>query len=173
MINVFFDTNVAYRAIIALPKGANQQKVEQDAQAKQVWKAVEEERISGTISVLSLTTLYSLLEAYYRDNKWRQIYSDRYTVEKRSRSDAYRAITRCAALLKVCDVLASEVKKVNELMSRRVECNDFEDNLQLACAYEEGMDVLITFNVRDFACANEFSIEVLTPRQMLMRLATI
>ncbi len=146
MTDVFFDTNVAYRAMLPLPVGATQQEDEQETLAKQLWKMVEDKSITGFISMLGLTTLCSLLESYYRDSKWRRLYANRQLAESRARSDANAAIQKCMDTLKVCDNQASDLVRVSNLMRDNAACNDFEDNVQLVSAYEEGVRILVTFN---------------------------
>lgn len=169
MLEVFFDINAIYRAITVPPKQASREELQQYADAQQLWQVLKAGRLKGYISVLSLSTLYSLLETYYAENKWRQTGADWRTVRDRSRRDAYTAIIVCVNLLEVLDSLASDVPKVRELMSARLDCNDFEDNLQLLCAREERIKIIVTFNARDFKCAADYGIEVLTPRQLLLR----
>ncbi len=170
MTEVFFDTNVLYRAVVPQAKQANQMEVEQAEEAKRLLAAVEEGRLDGFVSILALASLYSLLEAYYRDNKWRLLAPSWQIAERRARQDAYNSIIRLASLFTVSTVLGSDYDTVRELMSKNLQCNDFEDNLQLICTKSESVKIIVTFNKRDFACANGLGIEALTPKQLLLRL---
>ncbi|RKU23102.1 hypothetical protein C6503_03185 [Candidatus Poribacteria bacterium] len=46
--------------------------------------------------------------------------------------------------------------------------NDFEDNLQVACAINGQLDLVVTRNLAGFSGNN---IPILTPQQMLLRLS--
>ncbi len=171
MLDVFFDTNVLYRAVITPPKAAQRDEIEQAEVAKQLWQAVKDKRIAGYLAVFSLTTIYSLAENEYKQ-KWRRQGADWHTAETRARRDAYDIILRGTELgmLSICNTLAEDIDMVKTLMSENLACNDFEDNLQLVCAYEEHLTLLVTFNTRDFICSPKLGIEVVTPKQLLLRL---
>ena len=57
----------------------------------------------------------------------------------------------------------------NELqLAATLDGNDFEDNLQLACALHMQLDVIVT---RNFSGFNHDSISILSPQEMLLRLS--
>ena len=53
-------------------------------------------------------------------------------------------------------------------LATRLGGNDFEDNLQVACAVNRQLDFIITRNLEGFS---ETNIPILTPQQMLLRLS--
>ncbi len=84
-----------------------------------------------------------------------------------ARGAAYRDIRRCLEVFFIYDMLHEYLWDANELMSKDIACNDFEDNLQLICSFRSDVDIIVTDNVRDFACSGMFGITVLTPSQLL------
>ena len=52
-------------------------------------------------------------------------------------------------------------------VSTTLDVNDFEDNLQIACAISQQLDLIVT---RDLAGFPHNNIPILTPQQMLLKL---
>jgi predicted nucleic acid-binding protein len=58
---------------------------------------------------------------------------------------------------------------IDELrLATTLDGNDFEDNLQMACAISRQLDLIVTRNLTGFSRNN---IPILTPQQMLLKLA--
>lgn len=63
---------------------------------------------------------------------------------------------------------AQSVNRQSLLLARTYKSRDFEDNLQIACAKQTGLDAIITRDAVDFQSAD---IAVLTPEQALAQLS--
>ncbi len=68
--------------------------------------------------------------------------------------DAGAAVDRCLAAF---EVLA--VDKALLLRARSLPGNDFEDNVQMICAQNAGLELIVTRNIPDFAYAAMLAIE--------------
>ena len=93
-----------------------------------------------------------------------------------SLTDIFYLSRRLAGLEKAWQVIHASLDQlfiipvgINELrLATTMEGSDFEDNLQVACAMSEQLDVIVTRNLSGFTGNN---IPVLTPQQMLLRLS--
>lgn len=168
MIKVFFDTNVLIAAPIGPPRN-NMNPAESVAQAQQLWQAVRDGRIAGYVAAFSIPTIFSLAESEYKD-KYRRAGWHWQATEKQARRDAYNLVNECCNVLQLTELYRSHIDTARTLTGRELLCNDFEDNLQLVCAVEEGVFTFVTFNKRDFICAAKLKVEVVTPNQLLTRL---
>ena len=101
--------------------------------------------ISGCLSVASLPTIFYIV---------------------RRNANALRA----SAVLKEC-LDSFELLRVERATAESAFLmlgNDFEDNLQISCAVEAGLDAIVTRDPRGFALS---PITVLTPAELLARIA--
>lgn len=91
-------------------------------------------------------------------------FTDVFYVTRRtfSRADAFVGIDRC---LRVFNVLL--VDRTILERARHLPGNDFEDNVQIACALIAGLDAIVTRDPKGFA---ESPVLVLTPADLLARL---
>lgn len=115
------------------------------SEASQVWDANQNGRINGVIAAFSLPTLYYIVRRH---------------IDLDHANDAVRI---CLASFEVGSVQRSTL----ELALNQVG-EDFEDNLQLACALEAKVDAVVTRDPRGFPDA---SVSVLSPNELLAQLA--
>ena len=118
------------------------------------------------MAAFSAPTIFSLAESEYKD-KYRRAGWHWQAAEKQARRDAYNLVNECCNRLQLAELYRSHIDTARTLTGRELLCNDFEDNLQLICAAEEGVFTLVTFNKRDFICAAKMKVEVLSPAQLL------
>ena len=111
-----------------------------------VFSLAEEGRIRISLSALSLMNAH-------------------YTLQKNVGAD--EAKRRVNLLLEMVDLLPVSEKHIRLALS--VDFNDFEDAVQFMIAREEGMDVIVTRNIKDF---RHSPIPVLTPSQFLAAFAS-
>ena len=114
--------------------------------AKLLWEANDDGRIIGHLTASTLTDIF-------------------YIARKGSGNDAAReAIKLCLEAFEICTVDRSALEEALALTG-----NDFEDNLQIACASLSSVEAIVTRNKDDFG---ESKIPVLTPDELLKRLPT-
>ena len=165
-MKVFFDINVIRTALLGEDKQDDPQYL-QDAKA--VWKAAEDGRVDAYLAAFSVPMLFTQFEAHYiKYNASKGM--DWANGKRLARGSAYREIRRCLEVFFIYDMLHEYLWDADELMSKDIACNDFEDNLQLICSFRSDVDIILTDNVRDFACSGMFGITVLTPSQLLTRI---
>jgi predicted nucleic acid-binding protein len=115
------------------------------ADASQVWDAHRNGLITAGIAAFSVPTVF-------------------YVVRRQTDlTHAHDAVRTCLAMFDIITVQRTTLESARALSG-----NDFEDNLQLACAIESGMDALITRDPSGYPGA---TIAVLTPADLLARLA--
>ncbi len=73
-----------------------------------------------------------------------------------------KAIKLCLDSFQICTVDKQTLERATDL-----EGNDFEDNLQIACALSSGLDAIVTRNKADFKTA---AIAVMEPAELLRQL---
>ena len=111
-----------------------------------VFSLAEEGRIRITLSALSLMNAH-------------------YTLQKNVGAD--EAKRRVNLLLEMVDLLPVSEKHIRLALS--VDFNDFEDAVQFMIAREEGMDFIVTRNIKD---SRHSPIPVLTPSQFITSFAS-
>lgn len=178
MLKVLFDINILRAVLLEESKSGDPLYL---PNAKEAWKAAEELRIEGWVAAFSLPIIFSQCENYHKGEAFKKkarISAD--AAEKIARGKAYADVRRCINVFYRCELINNEdtldvtgdprddIAYADYLMSKNIACNDFEDNLQIVCAYQTGIRTIVTDNGRDFACADdEFGITVLTPAQLL------
>ncbi len=115
------------------------------AEASQVWDAGLQGRVTAGIAAFTVPTVFYVVR--------------RHTDLTR----AHDAVRVCLNTFEIIPVQRSTLENAQTLAG-----NDYEDNLQLACALEANMDCLVTRDPSGYPGA---SIPVLTPTQLLARLA--
>lgn len=166
MLKVLLDINVIRTVLL---EETRQGDPNYHADAKAVWKAVEDNIIEGYIAAFSVPILFSQCETYHNDqNRRKGMVWDK--AKTQARLNAYRNVRQCLSVFGFVDLLSDDLFDADALLTRNVSCDDYEDNLQLICAFEHNLDIIVTDNVRDFDCAGMYSIEVLTPAQLLRRI---
>lgn len=115
------------------------------AEASQVWDAHRNGQITAGIAAFTAPTVFYVVR--------RQI----------DLSHAHDAVRICLSTFAIVPVQRTTLENA-QTQAR----NDYEDNLQLACALEAQMDCLVTRDPSGYPGA---SIPVLTPAQLLAQLA--
>jgi predicted nucleic acid-binding protein len=109
-----------------------------------VWQAVDEGRIEGHVSASSITDIYYIVRRHA------------------GREKARASIEVCLEAFEVCVVNRETLEEAAALMG-----NDFEDNLQIACARQSGLDAIVTRDDKDYARS---IVSALTPAQLIEKL---
>lgn len=164
MLRIFFDINIVVTALL--------QRIKLDDQwhlpdVNTIWQANEEGKIEGYLASFSLPMIFGHCESDYYSKSSQ---ANRHIARQQSRTQAYNDVRKCIDSLITHDFMRIYLLEADRLIDENASCNDFEDNLQLICAYHAGADIILTDNVRDFNCAKSYDIEVLTPTQLLKRI---
>ena len=112
--------------------------------AAALWQAKLDGRFVACITATSLTDIFYITRRYA------------------GREKAWQAVHTSLDQLSVIPVGIDELRLATTLNG-----NDFEDNLQIACAINRQLDLIVT---RDLAGFPRNSISILTPQQMLLHL---
>ena len=80
----------------------------------------------------------------------------------RAREMALKDVQSCLNQFEICTISRQTLELAVSMSGR-----DFEDNLQIACAVEQGLDAIVTSNIKDFRAAG---ITLYTPAQLIKRL---
>src|SRR3990172_6690786 len=113
--------------------------------AKSLWEANDEGRVAGYLTASTLTDIF-------------------YIARKLSGADTARdAVKLCLEAFEICVVDRSALEEALTLAG-----NDFEDNLQIACATLSNIEAIVTRNKDDFGAS---TIQVLTPDELLTSLS--
>ena len=108
--------------------------------SRRLWRMVDDGAFDGSIASFSLPTIHYICQRHA------------------GQTAADDAIDICLEAFDVCPLYRECI-----LAARRIPGNDFEDNLQVACAISDFMQGLVTRNPRDFANA---PIRVYTPAEL-------
>ncbi len=132
-MRVLIDTNIVLDALL------ERQAFVQDA--KSLLTAIQSHQIEGYVTATTLTNIF-------------------YIVRKQTKSieRAREAVAMTLALMKICDVNRNILETAFASNLR-----DFEDAVQLACAYAKNVDAIVTRNADDFADA---SLPILSVQQL-------
>lgn len=114
------------------------------ASAEAIWRAHLDDRVAVHVSASALTDIFYVARRV----------TDRET--------AWVAVRACLDQLHVIAVSNNELHAAVALAG-----NDFEDNLQIACATAAGLDAIVT---RDASGFSESQVEVIEPVELLDRL---
>ncbi|MGD1700932.1 PIN domain-containing protein [Dapis sp. BLCC M229] len=132
-MRVLIDTNIVLDFVLEREPFLN------DANA--LFEALRLQQIEGYVTATTLTNIF-------------------YIVRKQTKSfeRAREAVAMTLALMEICDVNRNilETAFASNL-------KDFEDGVQLACAYAENVDAIVTRNADDFAGA---SLPILSVQQL-------
>jgi predicted nucleic acid-binding protein len=109
-----------------------------------VWQASDEGRIIGHIVASTLTDIF-------------------YVIRRQAGAAAAQAAVQiCLRAFEICPVDRQAVVDAVALSG-----NDFEDNLQIACAARANLDAIVTRNKQDFQAS---TIGLVTPSELLAAL---
>lgn len=115
------------------------------ADAERVWDAHRNGQITAAIAAFSVPTIF-------------------YVVRRQTDlNHAHDAVRICLTALEIVPVQRTTLE-----LARTLSGNDFEDNLQLACAMESQKDCAVTRDPQGFPNS---PLLILTPAQLLARLA--
>jgi predicted nucleic acid-binding protein len=109
-----------------------------------IWAACDGGRLVGVIPASTLTDIFYIAR------------------RATDRATARLAVGLCLAAFDICPVDRMTIEQATALPG-----DDFEDNVQLACAIIAGLDAVVTRNDRDF---NASPIPILTPAALLATL---
>lgn len=113
-------------------------------EASQIWNACDTGRLEGYVPASAITDIF---------------YIARRSTDV---ATAQLAVGLCLATFQVSPVDRLALEQATSLPG-----NDFEDNLQVACAHLSSAEAIVTRNPRDFAAS---LIPVLSPGDLLARL---
>lgn len=114
------------------------------AEATALWQAIDDGRVVGYITASTITDIFYIAR--------------RLT----NRETAYQAIRTCLDTFEICAVDRQALEQAATLVGQ-----DFEDNLQIACASLADLDAIVTRNIGDF---EEAQISILTPLEVLTQI---
>lgn len=114
------------------------------SEAKAVWQAHADGQITGYMTATTITDIFYLARRL----------TDRAT--------ARTTVRTCLDTFEICEVNRSVLEQAQTLAG-----NDFEDNVQIACANLAGLDAIVTRNTVDFKTA---TMSVFTPAELLARI---
>ncbi len=109
-----------------------------------LWQAKLDRRFVACVTATSLTDIFYIIRRYAGNEK------------------AWQAVHSSLDQLSVIPVGIDELR-----LATTLDGNDFEDNLQMACAISRQLDLIVTRNLTGFSRNN---IPILTPQQMLLKL---
>ncbi len=115
-------------------------------EASAVWAACDRGQLAGHVSASAITDIF---------------YIARRAV---GLPTAHTAIELCLEAFNVCAVNRQTLERALALPG-----DDFEDNVQIACAMLDGLDALVTRDKNDYAAP---PIHALTPAELLSRLTS-
>jgi len=144
-MKVFLDTNIFIEYFI--------KRKDKDSVAK-ILSAVEDEKISAFASLGSFYTMSYVLEQGF---KRMEIHRPQLTKLLRISLQTVLELTNLSTLSPKC--LSVAINDEN--------FTDIEDAFQYHCAQENGCDVLITINTRDFKRADESKMKIMTPKEFV------
>lgn len=114
-------------------------------EAQQLWDAVADGKIEGYLAPTTLTTIYYLA--------------------RKLPAGSVGAMQSIAARLATFEVCSMDRQTI--VLAAAQSGGDFEDNVQIACAEQAGLDGIVTRNAPDFAVA---SCTIYTPTELLAQL---
>ena len=114
-------------------------------QANAIWQAQLDKQFIAYVTATTLTDIFYISRRYGGLEK------------------AWRLVHAVLNQVPIISVGPRELKLATTLAG-----NDFEDNLQIACAMFIQLDVIVTRNLSGFSVDN---VQILTPQQMLLRLS--
>jgi predicted nucleic acid-binding protein len=109
--------------------------------SRRLWQAADDGAFDGALASFSLPTIHYICQRHAGS----------------AAADA--AVDTCLDAFEICPLYRECI-----LAARRISGNDFEDNLQVACAVTDFMQGIVTRNPRDFIHA---PLHIYTPAELL------
>ncbi len=134
---MLLDTNVVLDFVLERPVGF--------ADADKIWRTIGSSRLVGYVTASAMTDIF-----YFASNKGNDV------------ARGYSAIGLCFSTLMICTVDRAILKRAAD-MGRP----DFEDAVQIAAALAEGLDAIVTHDIRGF---KKGGIKLYTPAQLVKEL---
>lgn len=134
---MLLDTNVILDFVLERQAGF--------ADADRIWRAIGSSRLVGYVTASAMTDIF-----YFASNKGDDP------------ARGYSAVTMCLSVLSVCPVDRAILDQAVG-MGRP----DFEDSVQIAAALAEGLDAIVTHDIKGFKNAG---IKLYTPAQLVKEL---
>ena len=116
------------------------------AEAQQILQAVDRAQVSAYLTATTITDIFYLAR------------------KALGKGPTIKAINFCLDTFQICAVDKQTLQTAAKLKG-----NDFEDNLQIACAIASGLDAIVTRDKADFKTA---AITVMEPAELLSRLSS-
>jgi predicted nucleic acid-binding protein len=113
-------------------------------ESERILRAIEDGKASGYMTASSVTDIFYLMRQSVGAEK------------------ARASIKMCLDLLEVCAVTREILVSASELAG-----HDFEDDVQICCAIEDGLDAIVTRDAKGFL---KSPIAILTPAEFLSQL---
>lgn len=110
----------------------------------EVWQAHEQGRISAYVMACAINDIFYIARRL------------------KTLETAYEAVKLCLETFELCEVSRQTLE-----WARKLPGNDFEDKLQIACAYFASLDAIVTRDGTGFEVA---PMLVLSPAELLQRL---
>ncbi len=120
--------------------------------AAAIMLAIRKRRITGYIAASSFPIIYYFCYKHY------SLKLD----DKQARLMALSDVWTCLSEFNICAIDRIELEAAAKMSGR-----DFEDNIQVVCAFKEGLDAIVTSNIKDF---RGLGITLYTPAQLVKRL---
>lgn len=136
------EVNILFDTNVILDVLLNRQPLIEES--KKVWQANLNGRVKGYI------TAPTLLNIYY------------YATKKLGSEKGAGVVEICLQAFQICAVDRKILEQAWAMKGR-----DFEDDVQAACALAEGLDAIVTRNIKDFKNAG---IKLYTPEQLVKKL---
>lgn len=115
-----------------------------DADAAACWQAIDDRKILGCITASTLTDIFYIARKHA------------------GQADAFNALRVCLDAFAICQVDRRALEEALDLPG-----NDFEDNLQIACASLADLDLILTRDPNGFKSA---TLPILAPADLLLQL---
>jgi predicted nucleic acid-binding protein len=144
VMQILLDTNVLLDFLLNRQPGK--------AAASAIVRANNKGIFTGYLAAFSFPTIYYFSYKHY-DVKY-----DSNQARQRAWGDVKTSLNQ----FNICPVSRQTLDAATKMPGR-----DFEDNLQIACALAEGLDAIVTSNIKDFRSAG---ITLYTPTQLVKRL---
>jgi predicted nucleic acid-binding protein len=132
-MKVLLDTNVVLDVLLSREPWVKS--------ASAIWRAVDENRITGCIAACTLTNIDYIAQRI------------------KDRATAQLALQLCLKTFEICPVDYQTVDTALELPG-----SDFEDNVQIACALRAGIETIITRDSTGFQAAE---MSILSPDEFV------
>ena len=109
--------------------------------ATQLFSKVEYGEIQGYVAAITINNLFYIIR------------------KVKDRDLAYNAVQRILTAMHICPVNRRTLEKALNLNYK-----DFEDAIQLVCALENNLDIIVTRNIQDFGKSD---IRIVSPTELI------